>query len=56
MQQVFEDFNKEHAAKRKMQVLWQTGLTAKYMSKFQQYVIQTQWREALLVAQSYRGL
>ena len=34
MQQVFEDFDKEHTAERKMQVLRQTGLTAEYVSKF----------------------
>ena len=34
MRQVIEDFDKKHAAERKMQVLRQTGSAAKYKSKF----------------------
>ena len=34
MQQVFRDFDKEHTAKRKLQVLQQTGLAAEYAFKF----------------------
>ena len=56
MQQVFEDFDKEHTTKRKMQVLQQTGLAAEYAFKFQQYTVQTQWEEVLLVAQFYKRL
>ena len=41
MQQVFEDFDKEHTAECKMQVLWKTGSAAEYTSKFQQYALQT---------------
>ena len=42
MQQVVKDFDKEHTAERKMQVLQQTGSAAEYASKFQQYAMQTQ--------------
>ena len=40
--QTFGDFDKEHAAKQKMQSLQQTGSTASYAAKFQQYAAQTQ--------------
>ena len=34
MQQVFRDFDEKHTAERKMQVLQQTYLAAKYTFKF----------------------
>ena len=54
--QTFEDFDEEHAAEQRMQSFWQTGSTANYAAKFQQYAAQTQWRNASLIAQFYRGL
>ena len=39
MQQVFEEFDKKHTAKHKMQVLRQTGSATEYASKFQQYEV-----------------
>ena len=56
MQQVFGDFDEKHIAERKMQVLQQTGSATEYASKFQEYAVQTQWGETLLIAQFYRGL
>ena len=35
--QTFGDFDKEHAAEQKMQSLWQTGSTANYAAKIQQF-------------------
>ena len=40
--QTFGDFDKEHAAEQKMQSFWQTGSTANYAAKFQQYATQIQ--------------
>ena len=54
--QTFEDFDEEHMAERKMQSLQQTGSTANYAAKFQQYTAQTQWGNVLLTAQFYQGL
>ena len=39
-----------------MQSLWQTGSTANYAAKFQQYAAQTQWENVSLTAQFYQGL
>ena len=56
LRQVFGDFDKEHLAECRMQLLWQTGSAANYASKFQQLAAQTQWGAVPLVAQFYKGL
>ena len=42
LRQVFGNFDEEHSAERRMQLLQQTGSAAKYASKFQQLAAQTQ--------------
>ena len=56
LRQVFGDFDKEHSAERRMQLLRQTRSAAKYASKFQQLAAQTQWGAVPLVAQFYKEL
>ena len=56
LRQVFDDFDKEYLAERRMQSLQQTRSAADYASKFQQLAAQTQWGAVPLVAQFYKGL
>ena len=56
LRQVFDDYDKEHLAERRMQSLRQTGSAADYASKFQQLAAQTQWGAISLVAQFYKEL
>ena len=54
--QTFENFDEKQAAEQKMQSLQQTGSTANYTAKFQQYAAQTQWENASLTVQFYQEL
>ena len=56
LRQVFDDFDNEHSAVRRMQSLRQTGSAANYASKLQQLAAQTQWGAVPLVAQFYKRL
>ena len=56
LRQVFGNFDEEHSAERRMQLLRQTGSAADYASKFQQLAVQTQWGAVPLVAQFYKKL
>lgn len=56
MNRVFGDVDEERTAERRLQALRQTGSAAEYAAKFQQYGAKTQWDDAALTAQFYRGL
>jgi hypothetical protein len=54
--QVFGDIEEEKTAERGLQHLRQKGSAANYTAEFQQLATRTQWGEAALQAQYYRGL
>lgn len=53
---VFGDIDQERTAERNIQNLRQTGSAATYTAEFQQYCGKTDWEDAALKAQYYRGL
>ncbi len=56
LQQTFGDIDEERTAERRLQSLRQTGSAADYAAQFQRYGTQTEWDDAALTAQFYKGL
>jgi hypothetical protein len=54
--QVFGDIEEERTAERGLQNLKQKGAATSYTAEFQQLATRTQWGEAALQAQYYKGL
>ena len=56
IQRTFGDIDQERTAERRLQTLTQKGSAANYAAEFQQHSARTEWDDAALTAQFYRGL